>query len=264
MHRRPGLWLSLAVCLTVSSVWAEGGPDGAEDVIRGESSAAASETESEGGFAHHVREALAINRARREIYAELSGGVSEAASGELIRGERVTLPFAWWYDRRARGFNERGIGIVHDDFVSMDAIRPPETPPRYRRVVNKAEKKRIKALLREFRGELKALLKDHDFAGAAERTRVALGAVQSLERVHAAHWAMTVHLLEQIGLSAERAVGYVATDPEVADLAQRFICFQALGLQGAVSVDHKAQRAHVLGVGVIVNDLPPIPFHAHD
>lgn len=49
-----------------------------------------------GGFAHHLREAIALNSERRPGYEARTGGESAALSRRLVLLERLTTPWAWW------------------------------------------------------------------------------------------------------------------------------------------------------------------------
>jgi len=56
------------------------------------------------GFADHLREAIAVNRSRRDFYAERTGGRSRLLSTTLITLETLSLPWAMYLDRQARPF----------------------------------------------------------------------------------------------------------------------------------------------------------------
>jgi hypothetical protein len=252
-------WTLLLSLLLVTPAFAQGG--GIEDVVRGAPSS--SEPVQHSGFAGHVREAIAVNKARREVYAELSAGASKPVSRNLIAGEKATLIIARWLDWRAKRFNEEGIGIVRDDFIPLADLPPAETPPLYRGRATKQQKKELCQVLEAYHDDLKEHLDQDDFAAAAERTREVLAEARAFEESMGVHWAMTVHVIEQIGYAAERAEGYVQEDPEATKLAKRFVRVLAWGLMSATTLDRMAQKSHQKGVGILVNDLPPIPFHAH-
>ena len=72
---------------------------------------------------------------------------------------------------------------------------------------------------------------------------------------------MTKHLVESLGLAAMNALDYAErSGGETLKLSRTFIRFQGLGLLGSVGIDRKAQAFHQQGIGIVVNDVPPIPF----
>ena len=79
-----------------------------------------------GVFESHLRDAIALNRARAKIYARLSGGRSRVVSEALILGERATMPLARWYDARAQPFHDAGVPLLRWIFVPMEDLPEPE------------------------------------------------------------------------------------------------------------------------------------------
>jgi len=78
-----------------------------------------------GVFEGHLREAIALNRARAPVYARLSQGRSRVVSEALILAERATLPLARWYDTRARPYHDAGVPLMPSMFVSMEGLPEP-------------------------------------------------------------------------------------------------------------------------------------------
>lgn len=223
--------------------------------------ASAGEPEPGEGFAAHVREAIALNRARCPIYSAMSGGVSEDASRALIWSERLTLPWAALLDLRARRFGRRGIGVIRDEFVPMSGARPPTAPPRYRGVADDDQADRLCAVVRRAWDAVDAALGGDDLEGAARAGRAGVRAVARLEAEQGCHWALTKHVLEQIARSASLGARYaVVSDGATRGLTKTLVRSMGLGLLRTARIDRDAQQAHALGVGVVVNDLPPIPL----
>lgn len=215
------------------------------------------------GFHQHVRDAIRINRRRRPIYDALAGGPARKTSDLLIRTEYLCLPFALVFDRRARRFNEAGIPIVQDDFVSMEEIRDPHDPPTYTNRVGRGEFAALGAELSDYKRCLRDSARAGDFDQAARDTAQELAAVAEREIRCEAHFAMVRHLLESIGLAAENAIRFGELSAgETRLLSRDLLTFEARGMWTAVTLDRRAQEVHALGVGIVVNDLPPIPFPA--
>ena len=181
----------------------------------------------------------------------------------LIRTEYVCLPFALVFDRRGKRFNEAGIPIIQDDFVSMEAIGDPHDPPTYANRAGSGEFGAVRAELTEYTRCLRDSAKTFDFEQAARDTARMLTAVAERETRCEAHFAMVRHLLESIGLAAVNAIRFAELSAgQTRRLSRNLLMFQTRGVRTSVALDRRAQEAHALGAGIIVNDVPPIPFPA--
>lgn len=209
-------------------------------------------------FTIHLREAIALNRRRAPRYAEVSGGRSQALSGLLIAMEASTLPVAAWFDRRSAPFVADGVDVVAEDFVSMDGVRPWHAPPARRRVAGRRAHRRVAEHLDLARRDAARRAVAGDFAGVRDAAAVALRGVRAVEDGEGAHFAMAAHLVESLGFCADNARRRGAGPADV--VARDLVLAQALGLALAAPVDRLAQPLHRRGVGIVVNDVPDIPF----
>ena len=224
-------------------------------------SAQPSSSSLEGGFAQHLKEALALNRTRRDVYDRLSGGGTRALSNKLIMLENLTLPAAYALDLWAKRFQKQGIPMMQEDFVSMQGVRSPFAPPRWRGVASDQDAAEVEGWLKAYRDTIHQAVGKNDFAAIAEASYVLLERLEATEQAKQTHWAMSKHLIESLGLAAMNAIDYAArSDGETLKLSRTFLRFQSLGLLGTVSVDRKAQTFHQQGIGIVVNDMPMIPF----
>lgn len=215
----------------------------------------------EEGFAQHLNEAIALNRSRRDVYERLSGGSTRSLSNRLILLEQLTLPAAHALDLWGKRFQKAGIPILQADFVSMQDVRSPFAPPRWRGEATDAQAKDLQGQIDAYRDTLGKALSQNDFAGIAEASYRLLETLDATEKTTRMHWAMTKHLVESLGLAAMNALDHAArSNGETETLSRSFIRFQSLGLLGSVSLDRKAQAFHRQGIGIVVNDVPPIPF----
>ncbi len=214
-----------------------------------------------GGFVRHLREAIALNEARRAGYEARTGGASRALSRRLVLYERAVLPWAWWMDRRARRWNDRGVMIVAGDFVAMTHVRDVAAPPPRTGRATDAQAAALSARLESFRAEVDRATKAGRFDEAAARAVALLRELEQAEARDGCSWAMTRHVVEQVGYAALNALAWrAASGGETDDLARRFVWGLRLGTGSAVGLDRRAQACHALGVGVLVNDLPEIPL----
>jgi hypothetical protein len=212
-------------------------------------------------FSQHVQEAIELNRARLGFYAQRTNGRSRALSLRMLTIETSVLPVARALDLWARPFNRQGIPILVDDFVCMSKVPTADTPPRYRGQASPAVAAHYRRLLKAYRRQVRPYVRAKDFAGAAGTTAHFLRALQDLERRGGCHFAMACHILESIGLAARNAEKYrLASHGRTDRLARVFLEAQLLGLPAFAHLDLPAQTFHAQGFGILVNELPPIPF----
>lgn len=216
---------------------------------------------NQAGFYGHLVEAIELNRIRRDYYGDVTDGRTRSLSNRLILSERLCLPVARYFDAKARPFNEAGVGVVSEDFVSMEEVGEPETPPRYTGQVTSSELAEVKDFLGDY-GELaRAANKEADFGEVCRLSRDALHGLEEREAELGAHFAMSKHVIESGGFAALNAPRWARqSDGESVSLSQKLIYCQLRPLTFFVSFDKWAQRLHAEGCGILVNDMPSIPF----
>lgn len=216
-----------------------------------------------GGFVRHLREAIAINEQRRPRYEARTGGASRALSRRLVLYERVTLPWAWWIDQRAKKWNRRGVMIVAGDFVSMQGIRPDSAPPSRTGQATDAQLESLERRVKAFRSAAGEALDAGRFDEAARLAHGLLRELDASEAAWSCHFAMTRHVVEQVGYAALNALTWRAmTNGETDGLARSFVKGLRFGLVSSLGIDKRAQASHALGAGIILNDVPEIPLAA--
>lgn len=214
-------------------------------------------------FYRHVSEAIHSNKARRPYYRQRAGLYAWWTSTVLILSERLTLPIARRFDRLALPFNERGIPVVEDDFVEMTLILPQETAPKYQAMPNRKARSAVKKLAKRARKASMSALRHGKYAIIQQEIASAIHHLDQLEQEHCLHFAMTKHLLESAGLAALRAPIYIrASSGEAETLCRKFVGLQVQAIDRGIFLDKMAQVSHHKGVGIIVNDVPDIPFLA--
>lgn len=213
-----------------------------------------------GHFSKHLKDAIRINQQRQPYYADLTAGRSRWLSRWMVLSEYLCLPLAYYFDRKAAPFNARGIGIVEKDFIDMSEIQPVHTPPPLTGVAGDTTLGRVKSALKAYKGESQLALRAGDYQAVCTATAATLTWLGVEERQCGASFAMSRHLLESIGFAAVHASGYITADPSCAPLARQLTGVQ-LGLADAgIFTDRLAQKCHSLGAGIIINDVPHIPF----
>jgi len=217
---------------------------------------------NKGEFHQHLVDAIRLNTSRKPFYAKMTNGRSKILSNLLIASEYLLLPTAHYYGVKARPFNKQGIGIVDSDFASMADVLPPETPPKYCNVASKDSLRGLYSTLKQFKVEALRDARQADFIAIAKKAEQVLADIKSAEESAAAHYAMSTHLVESIGISALHSVIYAKqSQQKTVPLSARLLKSQL----GAISplivmAEKKIQSMHQLGAGIIVNEAPHIPF----
>ena len=89
----------------------------------------------------------------------------------------------------------------------------------------------------------------------------ALHELRQMELRYQCNLALTIHFVESVGLAARNADRLSHQYAKRTDNFYRaFIAIQISGVRLFSKVDLQAQPFHRAGIGIIVNDLPAIPF----
>lgn len=211
-------------------------------------------------FEIHLREAIALNRQRRAYYIARTAGKARLLSHWLVASEQVCLPVARYFDKRAKLYIQQGVPVVKNDFVDMADVADVEQKTRYRGIASHSTRTEVRNLLRRAKREGRSLLGRADYAAICVLLADALHQLEEIEAACRAHFAMSQHVLESTGLAALHAPQYIASDASVGKLCRQLVGIQLYLLEGSVLMDSLAQPCHALGAGIIVNDVPAIPF----
>lgn len=210
-----------------------------------------------GCFERHVRDAIAENERRRDLYGDVTDGRSVPISESLLRSERMTLIVARYFDLRARPYQRAGIPLLCDDFEDMAKAprfvgkRSPRPRP-YGKPPDIGEARRS---LREAYAEL-------GFRG------VRIAADRLLERVArpAAYNCMVRHFLESIRRAAtlaprhaRRSARQGLSPDDALGISWAFIDLHIAFLTQAHELDRRAAPLQRQGIPIICDDVPPIP-----
>lgn len=212
-------------------------------------------------FRDHLRDAIAVNFERKELYAQMSANRSLRVSWPLILLEKAAIIIARWIDRKAARFQKMGIPIITNDFVPMGPLPPYDSKPLYCRQADKQILRQIARDLKNYRKSININVNKGHFLAAAKISYDFLQHIQQIEKEHHCHFAMIRHLIESIGFGVLHAPQYAkASEGATASLSQMFARIQNLGLLGCLWLDKQAGALHQMGIGILVNDLPHIPF----
>lgn len=221
-------------------------------------------TSCHGGMLQHLDEAIALNTSRRDYYASRAGGRSYLLSTTLISLEKMSRSAAAVFDREAKPFQQAGIPIVSADFIPMRGLPLASKPPQLRNVADKAHVRELSQQLTDYRKAMPKIRTEQDLRQVAALSYRMLETIERTEQSAGSHFAMTKHVVESIGMAALNGLRWAAqsggkTVPLTAKLAES----QELALLSSLWIDKQAQHCHAKGVGIIVNDVPHIPFKTH-
>ena len=205
-------------------------------------------------FVKHIEEAINLNKERRGLYKQQSGGSSVKISDALIWFERLTLLSARWFDWQAKPWQKKGIPLLCSEFVSMDLT------PRFDPIKSPQEEARLSLNIRDLTKSLRSSLgsNEHDLLGIVSRS---LRGIESEPNYH----CMQRHLIESIGRTAKLIPVYekmaLARGLEKpTPILKQFLGLQIWGLKFGRWLDSMARPLQEKGLGIICNDIPFIPM----
>ena len=210
------------------------------------------------GFEQHLRDAIDVYKERKVLYSAVTDGKSENIFSLLIVSEVALLPMARFYDLRAIPFIDKGIPIIKSDFVSMEGNRGFEYPFTSAFPMTKAMEDDAQAVL-----DTLLSVDKQNLMSVAQASFVALNEIHQLEEDNQVYFPMTRHLLESLGFGSLHGIYYQCqSEGETFKLASDFSKLQLLAIKfgKSINLDKRANALHQQGVGILVNDLPDIPF----
>lgn len=213
------------------------------------------------GFREHFHEARAVNRERRKLYADLTNGKSLFVSNILVWSEFLLYPVAWYFDIRAKKFNKIGISVISNDFVSLGNLPDLNEKPTYRNILTKNDLRDISQKMKRLRKGTRVELKQFRFYEVNKLIAASIVEIESIQTQREVHIAMLKHILESAAFAAKNAIEHsTLNNYKLNRLAAHFISAQLLGTILSPRIDKAANRIHRIGYGIVVNDLPEIPY----
>lgn len=204
----------------------------------------------------HILEAIALNRERLPLYAALTANASVGFSKALIRREQLALIPSLYFDLRAKQFQRKGIGIIEQEFVSMNAVRP--FAARYPEGID-FRKPLVKLSHDQSNRAMAQANKRRDFQTVREISDTLIMSIGNQPHVY----CMYRHLLESIRrcacfaplhISLAEAMNY---PPPVA-LSRQLIWLHLANLKRAQRFDEAIAFIQCTGVPFLFQDLPAI------
>lgn len=210
------------------------------------------------GFEQHLKDAIELYKERKHQYAEQTDGATNSLFRKLITTETLLLPVAATFDARAIPHVKKGVMIIANDFVPMEDNLGFDYPMAAADVFSEE----LQAQAQQILAALNAANSSDAFA-ITEAVNTALLDIDDFERYHNVYLAMTKHLVESLGFGALHSLYYrCESQDKTYRLGQDLMKLQTLAIKlgNPLSYDVEANRFHQDGVGILVNDLPHIPF----
>lgn len=205
----------------------------------------------------HVKEAMELNRTRRELYRADGNHKAARILNKLILLEKFMLAPSKKLDQMTEQLQEAGVAMWCDDLVSMSDVPAYQTqtePPQ-----NKFQawpKKKRKALTRK--------LHDFKFNDHHKMYREISEVIyKDLSDLH--YNCLTRHFLEAMARNLLNAPKHLAAAPlhlkeQVIESVEAVIGQSARALSYAVLIDKMAAREQSKGIPVLCQEMPPIPW----
>ncbi|MEE2962467.1 MAG: hypothetical protein VYA34_17165, partial [Myxococcota bacterium] len=170
---------------------------------------------------------------------------------------------ALFVDIWAKYYNLQGIHIIAGDFTPMKKAKALGSKLKYSGQVSDGLHQELGESIRGYVKVAFVLAWRGDFRALAKTTYNHLNYVHHFEDWARALFPMHRHLLESIGIAALNSIRYQRESQGRTILLSRFfLLMQVFALHKSQGYDKSAQVCHSMGVGIIENDVPHIPFMA--
>ena len=213
----------------------------------------------EGGLTEHLTDAIRLNRARRAGYVAKGGARAGRLSRTLVALERSLLPAARVLDHQAAPFWDAGIPVVRADVASMSAVGRADAPPRYLAGDPDAARRQARTDLSDAVGEARRQVRRGELAEAGRVLTAVAGRLREVEAAQGVHLALTEHLVATAAVAAAHGAAYSdATAGRSVPVSSRLVAGTLAFWTLALALDRWAHPIHARGVGLFVNDVPPV------
>lgn len=208
----------------------------------------------------HILDAIKVNHRRKKLYAQLTAGDSKFISIRIIIAEILMLPFAFIAYILAKKWNTRRIDIIKNDFLPMKNLKEIDAPIKTCSRIDRSIEKEMVSLIARFRLETILSIRRGDINQVINDGLEFLGNIKTQEVKHLMLLPMLRHLMEGFLLSSTNAVIYAKQSNNRTAWFSKTILKAHMRLMplSLRLLDFPANKFHVLAIGIIENDLPPI------
>lgn len=211
-------------------------------------------------FSFHILHAITINIVRLFYYGIKSKGKSLILSFCLITSELFTLPLALFFDIWALPKQLLGSSILSIDFVSMSHIEKaskkmtPSLP---------FQKNQLHSLIKITQKVTSLLKEATDYLEIYPALVKEIDKLIALEKKSQCHFQMTKHMLESVtGIIWNQKNRSFEEQKKVKTLFQFLIRSHIQSFSLAILFDRLAHPLHEKGIGILIHDIPEIPYQS--
>ena len=198
---------------------------------------------------------MALNAKRKPIYSELTDEASERISNTLISSEWFSKQLARSVEKDAQPFEDAGVGIVCDAFVSMSKV-----PPFQQNTGLRHDEKQYQVFdTDDLKDLIEELNKENRFTEIVETIEIKIAELKSQPQFH----CMIRHVLESIRRIAHQADSQNSKAkalglPSSLPISRKLIDLHLLSFSISKYLDKSAVKIQAAGVPILCQDVPPI------
>jgi len=213
-------------------------------------------------FTNHIFSAIAINRRRKKYYSKLSKGKSDFLSFILNFYSFILIPISFFSDIYAKKFQRKGVNILTDDFIEMIEINLKTKKLGKSNVLKEQNFIFLNIKRICYLKKVKKLVKIKKLDEISALTNNFIKDIEEIEIKDNCNIPMTKHLAESIGFMSLHGIEYSRlSNGKTLNFSLFLIKLHLLGLLTSLkAIDLRAQKLFEDGVGIIINDIPSIPF----
>lgn len=205
----------------------------------------------------HVREAIELNRERRELYRQDGNDDAARVMNKLIILEKLMLPFSASLDRATMRLQNAGVPMWCEDLVPMNTV------PNYQTSVH-APSNHYRTFDKNIRKELVKELRNFKYEQRYELYKSIEGIIKTQLNDHNYN-CLTRHFLEAAARSLQLSDKHYERAPielkvDVLRALEKLLKQLALALGSASKIDDRAASIQARGVPVLCQEMPPIPW----
>ena len=205
----------------------------------------------------HLVQAIAVNLLRMIGYAIRSRGRSIPVSMLLVSFEMASIPLSIVFDLWGKLRLKLSLSKI---FISMRHIHQAGRSPRYQKPMSWKMARELQSQIMSFFKAASAGLRGEDWDGFISSCASFLEELTVLEGEKEHHLGMSKHLMESIGWTALFGQLHIRKKGNGELYFTLLTWTQLSALPLTILFDYLASKAHRFGVGIIVNDVPDIPF----
>lgn len=209
----------------------------------------------------HVKEAMELNRQRRELYRDDMNFDAAKVLNRLILVEKLMLPFSYSLDNSVKELQAANIPMWCYDLIPMNTVPEYQTqvPPPHERYLGFPNKTIhfIKKQMKDFR------FKDRN------QLYQSISMVISNDLSNHSYNCVTRHFLESAARTLKLSDERISITPDhlqnkLSKATEKLIKQLGLALSFSKNLDKKAAPIQMRGVPVLCQEMPPIPWQLAD